>query len=127
MNNASPTLPTYSDSSFLWFEATGLVVGLCLAIFAAAMLLRAALSDRNPRLERILAGGASASIIAGLIGAFYVFAFPPLHHDANGNLIGEMPPEFGFCGGLLWIGLSGALCVLASKGIRRLRAPRPAR
>ena len=122
MNPTSAALSTYQAAPFPWFETIGLLAGLCLAVIAVVMLLRLARSQRNPLIERILAGGGSGLIGAGLLGSLYVFLFPPSHLDASGQLIGEMPPEFGFCSGLVWLGLIVALGLLVVKSARRVMA-----
>ncbi|MEI6557805.1 MAG: hypothetical protein WCO00_05305 [Rhodospirillaceae bacterium] len=56
----------------------------------------------------------------GLLGVVLVCLFPPEHFDQDGQLIGEMPPEFGFALALVWLGLLGALAGAAALGTIRL-------
>ena len=113
---ASPPASVTPGSSL---EMLGLGIGMCLVLFVAAATVRLARSPKTPLLERVLAWISIGLLGTGFAGTLLLNFFPPRHYDAAGRLIGEMPPEFGLCVGLVWLGLVGAICVLFARGLRR--------
>ena len=56
-------------------------------------------------------------VAMGIAGLVLVIAFPPERFDAEGHLIGEMPPAFGLAFAMVEIGLLGILAGLAWTGL----------
>ena len=119
MNSVQPAIIA-SASALSWADLW-LGAGVCLPPVVAALLFWQAWSAPR-RGERILGGVGGALISLGALGATFFFLYPPQHNDAMGNLIGEMPPEFGFCVGLVGLGLAVALGLLVIKAARSIGA-----
>ncbi len=81
------------------------VVGVILALACVTLAVRMAVRCRAA--SRIYWSGCGLLLSVGLLGIAAVFAFPPKHFDEAGDLIGEMPPEFGVSAAFVALGLVG--------------------
>ena len=64
---------------------------------------------------RLYWGLCGVVMLIGLAGLVAVIEFPPEEFDAEGRLIGEMPPAFAVALAFIALGLSGALFGFAAK------------
>ncbi|PWC41355.1 hypothetical protein [Azospirillum sp. TSO22-1] len=68
------------------------------------------------RWRRVWWWGCGLLLAAGLAGMVGIVIAPPEHFDEDGNLIGEMPPEFALAFCMAVLGLAG----LVAGGVVRL-------
>ena len=72
------------------------------------------------RFARLYWLGCSLLASLGVAGVGLVLIFPPEHFDAEGRLIGEMPPEFAVAWTLIELAAWAALAGLVGIAVGRL-------